>query len=508
MAYLKKIIEQIEKDFKVHVHGTIPLEQQIDSIQFLLPRKDDNYDLLPSILYLASYQDFYNQTLEGTVLYLNCHNVHFNETGLYIYQQLNPMELSNCIQKELLRSHQAKKKREEMFHVLHAGYGIQSIINTARTYLDNPITICSTSFSVIACSPIDDFNSNFEIHNNKRYLKKSSIENMNHKKVMDHLFKKNTPLVTHFEEDPAREYLFCSIHIRRAVVGYICIRGDNRTFTEEDLDFVMDTSYMLAIEMQKNEFFTQKSGLKYEYFLTDLLERNLDNIEFAAQRLIQLGLEFFKYFWILTFSFRDEASNHIKPNYYIDQLLNIFHNSMAFFYKGTLVLLLTSKNKEAFADIDLRKFTNFLQLNQMYASISFRYENLMDTYIYYEQALFLLTEKKTAPKDRIYSYSDHYLNHLFSQSRLPIKSYIHPDITSLLQYDTANHTDYFNTLRCYLEHNRNALSAANHLHIHKSTFFYRIGKISELVPMQIEDCKLLSAYELSFAIIDYMKDHS
>ena len=133
MAYLKKIIEQIEKDFKVHVHGTIPLEQQIDSIQFLLPRKDDNYDLLPSILYLASYQDFYNQTLEGTVLYLNCHNVHFNETGLYIYQQLNPMELSNCIQKELLRSHQAKKKREEMFNILHAGYGIKSIINTART---------------------------------------------------------------------------------------------------------------------------------------------------------------------------------------------------------------------------------------------------------------------------------------------------------------------------------------------------------------------------------------
>ena len=135
MAYLKKIIEQIEKDFKVHVHGSINPEQQIESVQFLILGNDDNYELSPSILYIASYQDFYQQTLDGYVLYLNCHNAHFNETGLYIYQQLNPMELSNCIQKEILRFHQAKLKREEMFHVLHAGYGIQSIINTARTYL-------------------------------------------------------------------------------------------------------------------------------------------------------------------------------------------------------------------------------------------------------------------------------------------------------------------------------------------------------------------------------------
>ncbi len=508
MAYLKKIIEQIEKDFKVHVHGSINPEQQIESVQFLIPGNEDNDELSPSILYIASYQDFYHHTLDGSVLYINCHNAHFNETGLYIYQQLNPLELSNCIQKEILRFHQTKLKREEMFHVLHAGYGIQSIINTARTYLNNPITICSTSFSVIACSPIDDYNSNFEIHNNKRYLKKSSIENMNHKMVMDHLFKKHTPLIMRFEEDPNTEYLFCSIHIRRAVVGYICIRGDIRPFTEEDLNFVMDTSYMLAIEMQKDEFFTLKSGLKYEYFLTDLLERNLDNAEFTAQRLIQLGQEFYKYFWILTFSFSDEGANHMKPNYYIDQLLNIFHNSMAFFYKGTLVLLLTSKDTVAFAEIDYRKFTNFLQLNQMYAAISFRYENLMDTYIYYEQAMFLLKEKKNSQQDRISSYSDHYMFHLFHQSRLPIKSFLHPDINFLIQYDSMNHTDYLNTLKCYLEHNRNALSAANHLHIHKSTFFYRIGKISELIHMQIEDCKILTAYELSFAIIDYMKDHS
>lgn len=508
MAYLKKIVEQLEREFKVHIHGSVNLEYPIESVQFLLPGISDTNNLLPSVLYIGNYQDFCNQILDGLVLLLNCRTSHINETGLYIYQQLNPLEVCNCIQQEILRYHQIKLKKEEMFQVLHAGYGIQALINTARSYLQNTITICSTSFSILALSPVEDMNSNFELHNNKRYLKKKSLDNMRSKKVMDHLFKNHTPLVTCFEEDANTDYLFCSIHIKRAVVGYICIRSDIRPFTDEDLTFVMDISHMLSIEMQKDEFFLQKSGLKHEYFLTDLLEGNLDNIEFAKQRLVQLGQDFYKYFWVITFSFSGESTNRLKPNYYIQQLANIFRNPMGFFFKGTLVFLLTSKNTYPFTDIDLQKFSTFLHLSQMYAAVSYRYENLLDTKMYYEQAMFLLKDKTSKQKDRIFYYSDNYLNHLLAQNHFPVKTLIHPDITFLFDYDKNNNTNYVNTLKCYLEHNRNALSAANYMHIHKSTFFYRIGKISELIDMQIDNCKILSAYEISFHIVDYIKEHT
>lgn len=508
MAYLKNIIQQIEKDFKVHIHGSLSMEQQIESVQFLMPTDCDDLILLQTTLYIGNYQDFCNQIPEGLVLLINCRTSHIFETGLYIYQPLNPLQLCNCIQQEIFRSHQIKIKKEELFHILHAGYGMQAIINSARSYLQNPITICSTSFSIISCSPADDANHNFEIHNNKRYLKKSALENMKKTKVMDHLFKNHTPMFTRFEDDPDTDYIFCSIYIRRAVVGYICIRCDVRPINDEDLSFVLDISHMLSIEMQKDEFFIQKSGLKYEYFLTDLLERNLDNIDFATQHLIQLGQEFYQYFWVLTFSFSSESTNNMKPNYYIEQLLNIFRNSMVFYYKGNLILLLTGKSTNPFTEVDQSKFNNFLRLNQMYCAISYRYENLLDTYIYYEQSMFLLKDKKTMQKDRIYSYSDNFLYHILTQSRYPIKSLIHPDISYLINYDKSNNTDYINTLKCYLEHDRKALAAANSLHIHKSTFFYRIGKISELIDLQIESCKDLFSYEFSFAVIDYLKDHS
>ena len=42
------------------------------------------------------------------------------------------------------------------------------------------------------------------------------------------------------------------------------------------------------------------------------------------------------------------------------------------------------------------------------------------------------------------------------------------------------------------------------MHIHRSTFFYRIKKIEELLDMSITDSDLLFLYELSFKIWDYL----
>ena len=43
------------------------------------------------------------------------------------------------------------------------------------------------------------------------------------------------------------------------------------------------------------------------------------------------------------------------------------------------------------------------------------------------------------------------------------------------------------------------------LHIHKSTFFYRMNKIADLLEADIYDGRRLFAYEFSFYLVDYLK---
>lgn len=507
MAYLKKIVEQLETEFNIHVHGNIKEEERIESVQFLTFSENDTLLPEPTTLYIGDYQNYCNVSLDCPILLFNCKYDNVNENVLHIYQPLDPMKVFNCIQKEILHSHQANLKKEEMFDVLQAGYGIQSIINTARTILHNPITICNTSFSIIAVSPKENSDDIFETYNNKLYLKKDALQNMRNTGIMTQILNTRTPFITNFDDTPNTNFLFSSIRIKRATVGYVCIRSTVRSFTDDDLSFVMDLSKILSIEMQKDDFSSQKSGLTYEYFLTDLIECNLDSIDFAKQRLIDLGQPFYKYFWVFTFSFRGESTNHLNPNYYIDQLLGIFRNGMSFYYKRSLVLLLTSKQATPFADLDIKIFNNFLQLNQMQAAVSFRYENILNTHMYYKQAMFLLKDKKCLPHEQTYFYDDNYLYHILGQcqSLISLKSLIHPDINFLMDYDKTNHTDYAHTLKCYFINERNALRTANYLHIHKSTFFYRWGKIAELIELGNDNCKSLFAYEFSFAIIDYIK---
>lgn len=509
MAWLVKIIEQIEKNFKVHVHGSIDKNYRIESVQFLIPsNNNDNFTLTPNTLYIGNYQDLCSINQKVPILLLNCQSISSNENILYIYQKLDPMQVCNCIQQEILRSRQNDLKKEEILNVLEAGYGIQAIIDTARKFFQNPITICSTSFSIIAVSSNEDDYINFEIYKDKKYIKKSSLQNMRNSKVIERIFKSHTAFITQFENEPGLDYLFCGIHIHRATVGYICLRSTVRSFTEDDLSLVIDLSKILSIEMQKDDFFKQKSGLIYEYFLADLLECNIDNIEFIKQYLMQLNQPFYKYFWVFTFSFSSESTNYLNPKHYIDQLLSFFHNSMAFFYKGALVMLLTSNNLDPFIDIDMQSFLDFLEINQMYAAVSYRYENILETYIYYKQAMYILQDKNSIYRNRIVFYSDNFLHYILGQYKdnMFLKSCIHPDIIFLINYDKINNTNYSHTLKCYLENGRNALRTANHLHIHKSTFFYRLGKISELLGSQIENSKELFAYEFSFAVIDYIKD--
>lgn len=508
MAYLKHIIDRIEATFHIHVHGNKSRHLRIENVQYLVEGDHHMIDLQPDTLYIGNYSDFHSNVPDGCVLFLNSCVDSGAENGLYIYQALNPYAVCNCIQEEMFQSHKVNLKKDELFQVLQAGYGLQSLLDTARTFLSNPLTLCTTSFFVLASSPKHFQDNKFDEHNNKFYLENNFIQNMKEQKILDHIFTSCVPICATFEDAKNLEYLFCGIHIKHAAVGYLCLSSTSRPFQKEDFNFLTELSKMISIEMQKDDFYTEKTGLKYEYFLTDLMEQNITNLDFATKRFAQLGHTLYQYFWVIGFSFTRLSTNHMNPNYYIDQLLGIFRNGLVFFYKGNLILLLSSNYKNPYEKVDMSKLSHFLQLNQMNAAVSFRYEDLLNTHVYYKQVYFLLKNYNCKTISRFCTYEDNFMTHLFEsvQNTMNIRSMLHPDICFLQAYDQENNTEYVSTLQAYFLNSRNALSTSNYLHIHKSTFFYRIGKIKDLTGFDLENETILFAYEFSFYLLAYLKN--
>lgn len=97
---------------------------------------------------------------------------------------------------------------------------------------------------------------------------------------------------------------------------------------------------------------------------------------------------------------------------------------------------------------------------------------------YYECALKDLTDLNGSPEYRLLA--------------------IHPALQRILDYDRQKHTSFYHILKIYLRCERNRVLTAQELFMHKNTLVYRIGKISSLFSLDLDD-----AYEREYLLFSF-----
>ena len=535
MAYLGTIVRHLETTFHVKVHGQFHTRTEIEGTRFLTQKPETDPDHGDKLLYIACSQAAAPDRHPEAALSAgatqaafpagrpeaaapSCHLPNIllpgqdtppdNPRILYIQEALDACGVFNAIQEVIFRHYTLKLKQEELFQSLHSDNGIDGMAHVAHTFLGNPVTICDTSFSVIAASPVVKDADNLEEKHGRLYLKDSLFQNMADQNIIRHIYSSTVPYRTTLDDYPY-QWVFESIRIHHSVVGYICVRGTVREFTEDDMEFIDVFSKMLSIEMQKDSSYRHPTGLRYEYFLTELLEGHFDRAEYIASHLVQLGRAQMPYYTILLLKFTDPSRKPRQYKGYFEQLLSLLPNCMVVLFHGDLVVLLPSGSGNPFRETGRNRFAAFLQLNHMQAYVSYPYTDIAKSSIYWQQVkeLSLFHEKTGLKKDRHFIYYEqYYLEHGFCQYKDTglLAASVHPVITQMTAYDRTNNTEYARTLRVYLAKNRNALAAAGELHIHKSTFFYRLGKMADLFGIDMNDGLALFSYEYSFRALDYL----
>lgn len=506
MINLSVIANKLENHFQIKINGFFDNKVKIDTIHFLTEDNNIVESANPSTIYITNCKE-YSAPFGSCVLVINSPIIKNELNTLYIEESLNIFQVYNLINEEIKNSNIINTVKERMFNALQTGGGIKSIINIAYSFTENPITVCDTNFSILEVYP--DFNNeiDFELQGNTKYLKLKSINSMQSKKLLEKMFSSKHAFIA-YNEISDQKVIFCSIRINKSVVGYICIIGLNRAFNDMDLEFAEVVVKMISVEMQKTGFFVENNGLLYESLIKDLIEKRFDNTQYVKQRMLQIGYELTKYMYMITFTFQNTHEKRLNIGYYIEQINSIFKKGMCIGYNGQPVLLLLSDdNQNPFSELESTRLENFLICNQLYASASYPYTNILDTATYYTQSIETLQILPLPNnKNHLLFYEDYCLSHIFNKCATLISLYatIHPDIIFLKDYDKVNNTEYLKTLGCYLKCGRNAVKCSNMLNIHKSTFFYRLTKINDLTGITIDDSKKLFLYELSFHIMDSM----
>lgn len=85
---------------------------------------------------------------------------------------------------------------------------------------------------------------------------------------------------------------------------------------------------------------------------------------------------------------------------------------------------------------------------------------------------------------------------------MPLELYIAPQLYKLKQIDRDRGTEYYQTLRAWLLYERSIPKTAEALIVHRTTLTYRLEKLREQIPMDLDDPRLRLYLRLSYYMLD------
>lgn len=146
----------------------------------------------------------------------------------------------------------------------------------------------------------------------------------------------------------------------------------------------------------------------------------------------------------------------------------------------------------------------FLRDNLLSAGISTTYHDFKNLYYYYQQAIIAgqIGEQKN-PTQWYFKFEEYQLDYIIQKcTEKTIPEVLIPDgLKMLMDYDRKKKHNYTETLKLYLEHDRNIADTIRAAYMHRSTFLYQIKRIQEILQMDLEDPKVRLILQLAFEIL-------
>lgn len=245
-----------------------------------------------------------------------------------------------------------------------------------------------------------------------------------------------------------------------------------------------------------------KTFLAARHLLIRMYSGEQISIKEAASILAIPGFNIFQNYQVIKLSSKGYVISEETLDYYISKIEFEFPGSLAVI-RGNCVMCLFNLDVLP-AQTIRKKLPAFLRENLFEAGLSLPFDNFMDLKKYGEEAdIALAIGKEVHPDQWIHAFETHTLLYCMLQikSEFPKEDLYHPALKNLLAYDQAHpETELVKTLEIYLNTHFNAQQAANKLHIHRTTFLYRMEKINSICNLNLDNTRevlhLLLSYEL------------
>ncbi|NLY39330.1 MAG: hypothetical protein GX044_08540 [Firmicutes bacterium] len=254
----------------------------------------------------------------------------------------------------------------------------------------------------------------------------------------------------------------------------------------------------------------QKEQVYRDTLFADLLKGKNIKKKLIEHQLRLLGWSIDDHYFVVKVKVDEHDLLNNTLEYTAQQLESCCEESRSrsiIFRKDIVLIINTGKLTEINQDC-LSRLELFLAKSKLTAGISACCNDILEIRDYYLQASVTLELgaifQQTAS---LLKYDNYVLYHLIHNAAQTMDLYklCHPAVIRLLNYDQENGSNYYQTLRVYMNNDKNLVESAKALFIHRNTLVYRINKIMEIINLDLNNENIKSHLLISFVMIDYLK---
>lgn len=244
--------------------------------------------------------------------------------------------------------------------------------------------------------------------------------------------------------------------------------------------------------------------------LQDILEERLTNDAVIGARFKAIRRELNPDLYVAVITTKKfDAGGALITQQVQKEIRDLVLGAISTAYKNVIILLIHKKPNEAPVEKRDTRLQTFLQIHGFNMGVSNLFSAPSQLRSHYLQALEAIKMGcRLEPDHNIFFYSDYAVYHaieILSKER-ELGEFCHPVVRKLSHSKKASDHDLLETLYYYLHFSRDVTKACDQLHIHRSTLFYRINKLKELLGDDLYDGDKIFHILLSFRIAYYVEN--
>lgn len=152
-------------------------------------------------------------------------------------------------------------------------------------------------------------------------------------------------------------------------------------------------------------------------------------------------------------------------------------------------------------DNNKRELTDYVE----YIGVGSTINDLIDLHKSYRESVFA-HKVATSSNAKIQYFSALGLFRIFyeTQDKSILESIAKTTLSSIIAYNSIHNSEYFETLKVYLNHGSSILETALIMNTHRNTINYRMRKIREILGKDLDDPQYIFNLMLAYNIMDYL----